>query len=173
MPLPVSVSPYVTITLSGRICGAAAPPTRIFRKTEESIRPNAVGTRDTSVDPLRPASSHNAASNLLCTLSRIPLCRALVMTEKPPICETGMQHNHSSTLFCTSNCDDVTRDEAFRAVCVNTTPFGSPVVPLVAITRASSGSISIPPALYVSFSLMTSDTPKALTSCSFLACGRR
>ena len=173
MPLPVSVRPYVVTALSGIICGAAAPPTRIFRKTEGSIRSNAVGTRDTSVDPDRPASSHNVASNPLCILSRTPLCRALVITEKPPICETGMQHNHSSRASCTSNCDDVIWDEAWRAVCVKTTPFGSPVVPLVAITRASSGSIDIPSALYVSTSLTTSDAPKVLTSCSFLACGKR
>ena len=43
MPLPVSVRPYVVTALSGIICGAAAPPTRIFRKTEGSIRSNAVG----------------------------------------------------------------------------------------------------------------------------------
>src|SRR5581483_2309268 len=139
-PLPVSVMPYVVTTFVGREGGGAAPPSTIVRNSAASIRRNAVATSDTSVAPSRAAVSTAPASKPSCTTNGVDVYSARVTTPSPPTCASGMHANHVSLSGSTYSRSLVANADAATASWVSTTPFGSPVVPLVATTSASPSS---------------------------------
>ncbi len=65
------------------------------------------------------------------------MCSALVTTESPPTWASGRQHSQRSAEGSTPRYALVASAEAATAAWVSTTPFGAPVVPDVAMTRAS------------------------------------
>ncbi len=132
-------------------------------KAPGSIRRRARVTRDVWVTPSRPTDAiTSSASNRSCTESGVPVHSALVMTDNPPMCEIGRQHNQRSDAGSTPRRPEVISADASIASWVNTTPLGRPVVPLVAITTASPGSTGRPP-----------DNDRRSPSCSITWVGAR
>src|SRR4051812_49172931 len=133
--------PYVVTTLSGRDDGGVDPPSTMTRQRDGSIRRSAVVTSETSVagDPATASASKPGSID-----NRVPVTSDRVTTDRPPTWASGRQASHSSVSGSTSNRRLVATAEASTASWVSTTPFGSPVVPLVATTRASPGATSFP-----------------------------
>ena len=111
-----------------------------MRNTAGSIRRSAVGTSDTWV---APTPSTSTGSNDGSTVSDVPMTIARVTTLSPPTWDSGRQASQWSSWVTSSRAHVATAD-ARTASWVSTTPFGTPVEPLVATTRASPGSTGAP-----------------------------
>src|SRR5439155_12749188 len=77
-------------------------------------------------------------------VSGVPVRAARVTTDKPPTWESGRQASHLSLAGSTRRRAHEPWTEARTASWVSTTPFGRPVLPLVATTRASPASTVSP-----------------------------
>jgi hypothetical protein len=89
--------PQVVWTLAGRRAGGADPPRTTARNPDGSSRPRAVATRETRVaPPVRAAASTAAGSGAGRTVSGVPVCSALVTTERPPTWARGRQASQRS-----------------------------------------------------------------------------
>ena len=122
----------------------AAPRRRARWRGTGSRRSGAsvVATRLTSVaDEAATAAGSKRGS----TVSRVPVSSARVTTASPPTCDSGRQASQWSSPVTPSRALDASA-EAATAAWVSMTPFGSPVEPLVATTRASPSAIGRPPA---------------------------
>ena len=168
--------PYVVTTLPGRSPGGRLPPRRMPLKTEGSSRRSAAVTSETCVTaPERPRSSTVFASKPGSTVRGVPVNRARVTTESPPMCASGRQASHEWRVGSIPSRSEVARAEAARASWVRTTPLGWPDDPLVATTSASPSCVGVPPAM--ACCSPSDDTTRegrsAPTSASRAAAGRR
>ena len=115
-------------------------------KTVGSSRRSAAATNETCVTAWeRPSSSATSASNPGSTVSGVPVNKARVTTERPPMCAKGRQASQECREGSMPNRSEVARAEAKRASCVRITAFGWPDDPLVATTSASPSSVGMPP----------------------------
>ena len=129
--------------LAGRSAGGRLPPRTMILKTDGSMRASAVGTSETRVAPSRAAAMTAVASKPGSTVTGTPAANALVMTENPPMCDSG-RHASQWSVVVTFSRALVARADDSSARWVRTTPFGMPVEPLVAMTNASPGSTGSP-----------------------------
>src|SRR5579864_4457456 len=148
-PPPVSVSPYVTTTGGGRPSGHAggvSPPSSTTRNRAGSTRRRVVTTSDTSTLRWLPRAkaSTAVASKPASTVTGVPVRSARVTTPRPPAWASGRQASHASVAGSTASASEDPAAEAATAAWVRTTPLGSPVVPLVARTKASPGETGRP-----------------------------
>ena len=92
-----------------------------------------------------PRPRRHGGSNRRRTVQGVPVTSERVTTERPPMWASGRQATQRSRQGSTPRPAEVARADASTDAWVWTTPLGSPVVPLVATTRASPGSVGRPP----------------------------